>query len=131
MSINELGFSTEAVAALNRRGAARLARQIIDALAESDSSAVNIRVALDNVVDGPVVSLGVVGVLTAVSAPLRSHRSVIGGVVSTSQVGAASAKVLPPPCWECRENGEPWEHDCDQCNPDGIYDRHGREKVQS
>lgn len=35
---------------------------------------------------------------------------------------------LPPACWECRDAGDPWEHDCDQCNPDGMYDRHGRER---
>lgn len=25
------------------------------------------------------------------------------------------------PCWECREDGEPWTFDCDQCNPDGMF----------
>lgn len=31
-------------------------------------------------------------------------------------------------CWECRENGDPWEYDCDQCNPDGQYDRNGQQR---
>jgi len=25
------------------------------------------------------------------------------------------------PCAECRADGEPWEIDCDQCNPDGMF----------
>lgn len=31
------------------------------------------------------------------------------------------------PCWECREDGDPWCHDCDQCNPDGMYLEDGTE----
>lgn len=30
------------------------------------------------------------------------------------------------PCWECRMDGDPWEFDCDQCNPDGMFDEDGR-----
>ena len=29
------------------------------------------------------------------------------------------------PCWECNEDGELWCYDCDQCNPDGMYDKSG------
>jgi hypothetical protein len=32
------------------------------------------------------------------------------------------------PCWECREDGEPWCHDCDQCNPDGMFLPDGTER---
>lgn len=30
------------------------------------------------------------------------------------------------PCADCRADGEPWCHDCDQCNPDGQYLPSGR-----
>lgn len=33
---------------------------------------------------------------------------------------------LPGPCWECDAEGDPWCFDCDQCNPDGYYDKSGR-----
>ena len=88
MAIRGLKFSTEVVAAFNRRDAARLVRQITDALAESNSSAVNVRVALANGINGPEASVGVVGNVSAVSAPLRTHRSVLDGVIVTGQVGS-------------------------------------------
>lgn len=25
------------------------------------------------------------------------------------------------PCWECRDDNEPWCYECDQCNPDGMF----------
>ena len=31
----------------------------------------------------------------------------------------------PAACWECRDDGEPWCHDCDQCNTDGMYNEQG------
>ena len=31
-----------------------------------------------------------------------------------------------PVCWECLADDEPWCFDCDQCNPDGMYDKSGR-----
>lgn len=30
------------------------------------------------------------------------------------------------PCWECAEDGGVWEFDCDQCNVDGMFDKHGK-----
>jgi hypothetical protein len=87
MAIRGLKFSTEVVAAFNRRDAARLVRQITDALAESNG-AVNVRVALANGINGPEANVGVVGNVSAVSAPLRTHRSVLDGVIVTGQVGS-------------------------------------------
>lgn len=130
MAIRGLKFSTEVVAAFNRRDAARLVRQITDALAESNSSAVNLRVALRNDLNGPGIAVSVGGVQT-LTAPLRSHQSTFRTDVGRSDSSTVGSAPRPPACWECRENGEPWEHDCDQCNPDGIYDTSGREKVQS
>lgn len=30
------------------------------------------------------------------------------------------------PCCECAEDGDAWEFDCDQCNPDGMFDKFGK-----